>query len=111
MLLRIGYEMSFELSGPTPMVLMLYVHPDRAGDLVEPQRLSIEPHVDYQDFIDCFGNRCARLTAPAGQLRIRTDNMIQDTGLPEPTDPSAQQVPIQQLPPDTLQFLMASRYC
>jgi transglutaminase-like putative cysteine protease len=73
--------------------------------------LKIEPEIPYEDFIDCFGNRCARVTAPAGLLKIRSDNIIRDSGLPEAIDPFAQQIPVQQLPPETLQFLMASRYC
>jgi transglutaminase-like putative cysteine protease len=111
MLLRIGYEMSFELTAPTPMILMLYVHPERAGDLRAPETMNIEPHVPVEDFIDCFGNRCARLHAPAGTLKIRSDSVIHDSGEPEPTDETAQQIPVQMLPPQTLQFLMASRYC
>ena len=35
MFLRIGYEMCFQIAAPTPMVLMLFVHPERAGDLRE----------------------------------------------------------------------------
>src|SRR5439155_1256722 len=110
-----GYEIAFEMPAPTPMVLMLYVHPERAGDLREPGRLKLEPEIPHEDFIDCFGNRCARVTAPAGILKIRSDNIIRDSGLPEPnvltevTTPA--QIPVQELPPDTLQFLMASRYC
>jgi transglutaminase-like putative cysteine protease len=111
MFLRIGYEMLFEIPAPTPMVLMLYVHPDRAGDLREPDRIRVEPDIPFEDFVDCFGNRCARLLAPVGILKLRSDNLIQDSGLPDSIDPSASQIPVQQLPPDTLQFLMASRYC
>ena len=34
MKIRTGYSIAFDTPGPTPMVLMLNVHPDRAGDLI-----------------------------------------------------------------------------
>ena len=115
MFLRIGYEMSFEIAAPTAMVLMLYVHPERAGDLREPERLKIEPQVCVEDFLDCFGNRCARVLAPAGVLKISSDNFIGDSGQLERNMPTESgtpnQIPVYELPTETLQFLMASRYC
>ena len=43
MLIRIGYDLSFEFPSPTAMTLMLYVHPERAADLVEPEKIIVEP--------------------------------------------------------------------
>jgi hypothetical protein len=37
MQIRIGYELAFEVPQPTPMQLMLYVHPDQAGALRHPE--------------------------------------------------------------------------
>ncbi|MGH7178080.1 MAG: transglutaminase-like domain-containing protein [Tepidisphaeraceae bacterium] len=111
MLLKIGYDITYELARPTPMVLMLYVHPERAGDLVEPDRILIEPDVPVRDFVDHFGNRCARLMAPAGALRLSTAATIEDNGSPEPHDINAAQHPVDELPDDALPFLLASRYC
>ena len=37
MKIKIGYDIEFELAGPTPMILMLYVHPSRHP--LEGQRL------------------------------------------------------------------------
>src|SRR6476620_8823633 len=110
MLLRIGYEMQFEVPAPTPMVLMLYVHPERAGDMCEPEKIVVEPYVPMEDFLDKFGNRCARLVAPQGILRIRSDSLIHDSGMPEPAVAEATtppKIPVHELPPETLQFLMA----
>jgi transglutaminase-like putative cysteine protease len=44
-------------------------------------------------------------------MRISTDTVVRDTGLPDLSTPDAAQVAIQDLPDDTLTFLIASRYC
>ncbi len=49
--------------------------------------------------------------APAGELRIVTDTVVHDSGLPDPVAPDAQQHAVADLPHDALQFLMGSRYC
>ena len=43
MLIRIGYELIFDIPAPVSMVLMLYTHPERAQDLRLPDRLTLEP--------------------------------------------------------------------
>ncbi len=37
--------------------------------------------------------------------------MVRDSGLPDAVVPDAQQLPIDQLPDEVLQYLMPSRYC
>src|SRR5947207_2771847 len=45
MLIRIGYDISFELANPTPLITMLYVHPSRRGDLQSAEEVTVEPGV------------------------------------------------------------------
>ena len=70
MLIKCGHELIFELPAPAQMLLMLYTHPVRAGDLRQPVQLQIEPYLPVQDYIDTYGNRCGRIVAPAGRLRL-----------------------------------------
>ncbi|MBV8780247.1 MAG: transglutaminase family protein [Phycisphaerae bacterium] len=111
MYIRLGYELVFDVPFPTPMMFMLYVHPERAGDLHEPEVMHVEPNIPVHDFIDSFGNRCARLIAPKGLLKVHADMTIDDTGAPEPGDEDAQQHRVEDLPHEALQFLLGSRYC
>jgi transglutaminase-like putative cysteine protease len=60
---------------------------------------------------DSFGNWCTRIVAPAGEVRIFADALVSDTGLPDIVAPEAPQAPVESLPPDTLLFLLGSRYC
>jgi hypothetical protein len=43
MLIRLGYDLRFELPAPTAMVALLHVHPSRDRDLREPDILQTEP--------------------------------------------------------------------
>ena len=109
--IRIGYDILFDVPNPTPMLLMLNVHPSRFPTLLGPEKLSVEPFVPRTHFVDGFGNSCARIVAAAGQVRFRNDAIVYDSGELDQFDPSAQQHFIDQLPTDTLQFLLPSRYC
>jgi transglutaminase-like putative cysteine protease len=111
MQIRIGYELVFDIPAPVPMLLMLYVHPEQAGVLQRPERLVVEPAVPVRDYIDAFGNRVGRLVAPAGKLRLTYDNLALDSGEPEPSIEGAVLHPVDELPSECLQYLMASRYC
>jgi transglutaminase-like putative cysteine protease len=93
------------------MLLMLYTHPTRAASLLVPERIQTDPFIPISTFTDSFGNRCGRILAPAGKLRLWHDGLIRDTGLPDPVNPTAHQWSIDDLPSDAIQFLMGSRYC
>jgi transglutaminase-like putative cysteine protease len=111
MLIKLGYELSFEFPQPTPVMLLMSVHPSRQADLLEPDFVESDPVVPLYEFIDNFGNRCVRGTAPAGRWTIRSMGLIRDSGLPDPQAFGAPQQPIADMPPDVLQFLLGSRYC
>jgi len=68
MLIRLGYDLRFELPAPTALIALLHVHPSREADLLEPDEIVTEPGLPLTSYIDSFGNRCTRLYAPAGLL-------------------------------------------
>jgi transglutaminase-like putative cysteine protease len=109
--IKIGFDIVYECTQPTPMVLMLNVHPSRQHDLEHPDTLRFSPDVAWRTYLDGFGNTCTRIVAPAGELRISTDSIINDIGTPEPVVPGAEQHNIADLPDEALRFLLASRYC
>lgn len=111
MYIRLGYELVFDVPSSVPMMLLLYTHPSRSADLRTPDDLQITPGVEVSDFTDSFGNRVARIMASPGKLRLFNDLIIEDSGQPDPQQLDAVQHPVEDLPPDTLQFLLGSRYC
>ncbi len=107
----VGSELNFEFPQPTPMIALLNVHFSRFSDLERPDHLATTPSVPIEDYRDGFGNWCSRLVAPAGAFTLRTGTIVRDFGLPDPVFADAIQHPVEQLPSETLQFLLASRYC
>jgi len=111
MLIRVGYDISFETPVEVPIVALLNVHPSRAGDLREPDELHLEPTVKIDTYLDTFANTCSRFVAPPGVIRLFNSTLIEDPGELDAQNPSARQVPVGELPTETLRFLLASRYC
>lgn len=119
MRIKCGFDLEFAVSGPTPMLLALYLHPSRVGDLVsqweedrvERETLRITPGIEVRDYTDAFGNRIGRIVAPAGRLAISHRIVVNDPGEWDAPITNLEQHPIEQLPAEVLQFLMGSRYC
>ena len=111
MLIKIGYEFIFEVETPSLMLLMVALHPDREHTVRRHNGMLIEPYIPFEEFSDVYGNRCRRIFAPAGRLRLRDEMVVEDLGLPDPVVPWARQQSAQELPSETLQFLLGSRYC
>ncbi len=111
MRLRIGYELQYEFPQPTPVILTLNVHFTRASDLETPDHIRVAPSVATFGYRDGFGNWCSRLLAPAGQMTISSDTIIRDSGTPDSAVPDVPQTPVEDLPEETLVFLLPSRFC
>jgi transglutaminase-like putative cysteine protease len=111
MLIRLGYDIGFNIPAPVTIVAMLHVHPSRERDLVEPDELKLEPWVPITSYIDTFGNRCSRFVAPTGHVRLSGSTLIDDSGLEDPSFLAATEHPVSELPNETLIYLLNSRYC
>jgi transglutaminase-like putative cysteine protease len=111
MQIRTGFEISYECTQPTPMLLTLSIHPSRVPDLRTAHHVTFDPDIPADDYLDGFGNVCTRITAPAGRMTISTDFTVEDSGDPDPIARDARQHTIEELPEDTLVFLLGSRYC
>jgi transglutaminase-like putative cysteine protease len=111
MLIRLGYDLQFDLPCPVSFVAMLNVHPSRTGDLREPDVIHLDPPLAVDTYIDGFGNICTRFNASAGTLRLSNRTLIEDSGQPDEVDYTAIEHPIADLPSSVLEYLLASRYC
>src|ERR1700688_4840293 len=111
MQIKVGFEIAHATAQPTPMVIMLSIHPSRRADIIGTETIAAEPNVPIGFYRDSFGNICGRLVAPAGGVTLRGNALVRDSGLPDAVNPDAQQLPIDQLPDDVLVYLMPSRYC
>jgi transglutaminase-like putative cysteine protease len=111
MLIKLGYDIRFQTAAPVPFIALLNVHPSRQKDLREPDFLRTVPSLPVDQYLDTFGNTCARFVAPAGGVQIYNSFVIEDSGELDETNPEARQIPVENLPHDVLRFLLASRYC
>jgi transglutaminase-like putative cysteine protease len=111
MLIRLGYDIQFNIPAPVAMVGVLHVHPSRVPDLREPDELSLDPALEIDGYLDSYGNRCSRFLAPIGPLKITNSTLIEDPGTPDLVSPGAKEHPVNELPPETLRYLLNSRYC
>jgi transglutaminase-like putative cysteine protease len=111
MRIQAGYEISYDCSQPTPMILMLSVHPSRITDLITSDRLRLDPAIPAASYRDGFGNTCHVIQAPTGRLTVSTNFVIRDSGQLDEVVPDAVQHSLEQLPVDTLVYLLGSRYC
>jgi transglutaminase-like putative cysteine protease len=93
------------------MILLVNVHYSRASDIVVPDRLTTEPAIPVTAYRDSFGNWCSRLIAPPGPLRLQTNCVVRDSGQLDQIAPHAGQHTVEELPEETLVFLLGSRYC
>jgi transglutaminase-like putative cysteine protease len=111
MLIQVGYELVFYCPQATPMILMVNVHYSRASDLVTPDCLTTDPETPITAYRDGFGNWCTRIVAPVGRICLKSTGVVRDLAEPDLVTRSAEQHALQDLPEETLVFLLGSRYC
>jgi len=114
MLIRLGYDIQFDVPAPLAYVAQLRVHPSRTADLREPDQLHVESdggEVATHEYSDMYGNICTRFYAPRGRLKLWNSTLIEDSGLLDPVARDAREIAPQDLPDEILRYLLASRYC
>ena len=111
MLIRLGYDIQFDIPATTSMVALLHVHPSREPDLLQPDVLQLDPAIEATEYIDGFGNRCTRFVAQPRHIRLSNSTLIADSGLPDEVNEHAREVPVGDVPSEYLSYLLNSRYC
>src|SRR6201995_2317084 len=109
--IKVGFEITYAAAAPTPMVIMLSIHPSRYSDIIGTESIVTEPDVPIGFYRDSFGNVCGRLVAPAGGVTFRGHALVRDSGLPDVVVPTAQKAPSDQLRDGGLLYRLRSRYC
>src|SRR5580700_8962429 len=109
--IRAGYELVYQCTQNTPMILLVNIHYSRASDIVVPDHFTTSLSVPVTSRRDVYGNWCSRIVAPVGRIRLSGNAVIRDTGEPDAVSPGAWQHEVADLPQETLVFLLGSRYC
>jgi len=109
MRLHTSCDLTFEISVPTPFVLMLRPR-SWAQQWVSREEYKLVPSVPVSEFTDDYGNLCQRLVAPQGTFGIYTAAEVMTADWVDQA-PGAPFVEIRNLPDDVLAYLLPSRYC
>ncbi|MFN2460761.1 MAG: transglutaminase family protein [Candidatus Velthaea sp.] len=108
--LGVGCAIEYDSTAPTPAVFL--VRPEAgSAHALRAERWETDPAVPFHDFIDLYGNRCRRLTIPAGRFALTYDARVDASPEPAATDWSAPQLPVEELPDDALAYTLPSRFC
>ena len=108
--LRVGSEFVYTSQGETPAILQVEARQDTYANILR-EKWEVEPRVSSHNYLDSYGNRCRRVTLPAGQTTMRYDALVEVSAHPDPIVPDATQALVQDLPDATILFTLASRYC
>lgn len=102
-------DLAFDITFPTPFVLMLRPR-SGAQQWVAREEYRILPSVPAFEFTDDYGNLCQRLIAPPGAFAVHTAAEVVTADHVDQA-PGAPFVEIQNLPDSVLSYLLPSRYC
>src|SRR5579862_8075748 len=106
MYIRFGFDIAYELPKPAAVLLMLRLRPEYDHRIISTEKFRVIPGLPLEEFQDGYGNRCMRLSAPAGLLELACDGVVADPGIPAPVDIGAPEVRVEDLPPALLPFLL-----
>ena len=109
MWLQASCDLTFDITVPTPFVLMLRPR-SGANQWIASEEYKIQPSVPISEFTDIYGNLCQRLIAPVGDFSVHTTAEVMTSDHVDQA-PGAPFIEIQNLPESVLMYLLPSRYC
>jgi transglutaminase-like putative cysteine protease len=109
MWLKTNCVLAFEITVPTPFVLMLRPR-SGAQQWIAREEYMLTPSVPVFEFTDGYGNLCQRLTASVGAFEVATSAEVMTADRVDRAQ-GAPFVEIQALPDGVLSYLLPSRYC
>ncbi len=107
---HVGCEFNFEADAAYASVYQVQPHRDFAHVLLRDSWESA-PELALREYLDAFGNRCQRVVLPRGRSTVRYDAVVEVTEEPDAVQTQARKVPPEDLPDETLLYLLPSRYC
>ena len=107
--LHVGCEFDYDVAVDTPAVVIVQPSLDAGATLLSEQ-WQLAPDVKHHGYLDAYGNRCERMTLPPGDTVLRYDATVVVPDATEPADPGARELPVADLPDETLVYTLPSRF-
>jgi transglutaminase-like putative cysteine protease len=109
--LRVGCEFEYDVGAPSPALVQVAPRPAAGCRVLEEgweQRAATAP---MESFVDLYGNTVRRIVVEKGAACLRYEAVVEVDSAADEVDPQAVQHLVEDLPPETMHFLFASRYC
>jgi transglutaminase-like putative cysteine protease len=105
-----GFDIGLELAQPTTILAMMDVHSDFRDCIVKETEFELSPAMPADRLVDGCGNIVRRLRLPSGSVSLRLRGVFRCQGREDEADVAAKLVAPSDLPPETLPYLLPSRY-
>lgn len=109
MKLRVACQIDYECPENVPLILMLRPQ-SGAAQQVLTEDFSFSPNTIFSEYQDIYGNLCQRLLSPIGSFSVQSSAIVETSDVID-VNFAAEALPIEQLPDNTLIYLLPSRYC
>lgn len=109
MKLSVSCQLDYETEQNTPLILMLRPR-SGSGQWITMEEYLLKPSVPVIEYTDSYGNLCQRIFTPDSNFTIKTSAIVEVADQID-VNFEANFVPVQELPDDTLIYLLPSRYC
>jgi transglutaminase-like putative cysteine protease len=109
MILNASCQLTYQTAGDLAVIFMLRPQSGEAQSVLH-EEFTLAPQVPVVEFTDGYGNLCQRVILPAGEFQVSVQYQVEVADLID-VNPDARFTPVEQLPPDVIQFLLPSRYC
>ena len=109
MMLRASCDLMFDITVPTPFILMLRPR-SGAQQWIAREEYRLVPSVPVFEITDNYGNLCQRLVAPPGAFEVYSAADVMTADQIDQA-PGAPFIEVQNLPDGVLVYLLPSRYC
>jgi transglutaminase-like putative cysteine protease len=107
---RVGCNVVYETSSPTPIVFVVKPCLDSAH-FVREERLSFGPGLPSSEYVDVNGNINYRAMLMPGRNAIQHDALVAVSSEPENYGVENDAVPVENLRSELLRYTLPSRYC
>ncbi|MCE9610274.1 MAG: transglutaminase family protein [Chthoniobacter sp.] len=108
--IRCGFEFTYEAVEQTPMILVVEPRLDSSQKLLG-EEFGVSPTLTIGEYKDVHGNIVRRFALPAGSTTVRHDALVAVSVQPENFGAVDEPVPLAELPPELLRYILPSRYC
>jgi hypothetical protein len=107
---RSGYHIGFDCAGPMPMIVMLNMRPELRSRLKTPEVMTTDRGVAIHEYPDRYGNSVMRLAMPPRPITISANLPMEVDDTTDPDIRGLREHAVEDMPDDTLIYLLGSLY-